>query len=247
MDGILDRIVVFALVGLASGFASGLFGIGGGIVRVPIFVYLLPLFGVAHPVLMHVAVGTSMALVLPSAIASTRKQYALGNLDLSFYRTWALGILIGVLVGLALLPFASTEVLKVIFALFMVTVGVYVGFVGDRFVIAHEAPRGAIKLGVASAIGCVAALTGTGGGTMVTPILKAFGVKLEAAIAPPSAHGPGHRVGHRTGDPGRRHDRRRPGRLANAESARLLPGLRRLGCFRGHDARHHDRRSDRRA
>ena len=182
MDGILDRIVVFALVGLASGFASGLFGIGGGIVRVPIFVYLLPLFGVAHPVLMHVAVGTSMALVLPSAIASTRKQYALGNLDLSFYRTWALGILIGVLVGLALLPFASTEVLKVIFALFMVTVGVYVGFVGDRFAIAHEAPRGAIKLGVAAAIGCVAALTGTGGGTMVTPMASATDGLLDLCI-----------------------------------------------------------------
>src|SRR3981189_944745 len=108
MEGIVERIGAFALVGLASGFASGLFGIGGGIVRIPIFIYLLPLFGVAHPVLMHVAVGTSMALVLPSAVASTRKQYALGNLDLSFYRTWALGILIGVLVGLALLPFAST-------------------------------------------------------------------------------------------------------------------------------------------
>jgi uncharacterized membrane protein YfcA len=67
MEGIVERIGAFALVGLASGFASGLFGIGGGIVRIPIFIYLLPLFGVAHPVLMHVAVGTSMALVLGSA------------------------------------------------------------------------------------------------------------------------------------------------------------------------------------
>jgi uncharacterized protein len=74
MEAIIERIAAFALVGLASGFASGLFGIGGGIVRIPIFVYLLPLFGVAQPVLMHVAVGTSMALVLPSAVASTRKQ-----------------------------------------------------------------------------------------------------------------------------------------------------------------------------
>src|SRR5882672_9601437 len=122
MDGNLERIVVFAVVGLASGFASGLFGIGGGIVRIPIFTYLLPLFGVEHSILMHVAVGTSIALVLPSAIASTRKQYALGNLDLSFYRTWALGILIGVLIGLALLPYASTEALQIIFALFMITV-----------------------------------------------------------------------------------------------------------------------------
>ena len=65
MDGMVERIGVFALVGLGSGFVSGLFGVGGGIVRIPLFVYLLPLFGVAHSVMMHVAVGTSMALVLP--------------------------------------------------------------------------------------------------------------------------------------------------------------------------------------
>ena len=70
-----------------------------------------------------------------------------------------MGILIGVLLGLALLPYDSTEALKVIFALFMIAVGVYVGFVGDRVVIAREAPQGAVKLGVAAAIGCVAALT----------------------------------------------------------------------------------------
>ena len=89
MEEIVQRIGAFALAGLASGFSSGLFGIGGGIVRIPIFVYLLPLFGVPSPVLMHVALGTSMALILPSALASTRKQVALGNLDLAFFRTWA--------------------------------------------------------------------------------------------------------------------------------------------------------------
>ena len=157
MDGVVERIGVFALVGLGSGFVSGLFGIGGGIVRIPLFVYLLPLFGVAQSVMMHVAVGTSMALVLPSAIAATRKQLALGNLDLAFFRTWAVGILIGVLVGTALLPYASTELLQVIFAIFMVTVGVYEGFLKDRLVFARTPPQGAEKVGVASAIGCLAA------------------------------------------------------------------------------------------
>jgi uncharacterized protein len=189
MDGIVERIGAFALVGLASGFASGLFGIGGGIVRIPIFVYLLPLFGVAHPVLMHVAVGTSMALVLPSAVASTRKQLVLGNLDLSFFRTWAGGILIGVLIGTALLPLVSTEGLQAIFAAFMVTVGVYEGFLKNRMVIAKAAPRGPVKLAAAAAIGCLAAFTGTGGGTLTTPALQAFSVRLEAAIATASATG----------------------------------------------------------
>src|SRR5262245_47634519 len=85
MEGIVERLVVFALAGLGSGFVTGLFGIGGGIVRVPVFAYLLPAFGIDHSIVMHVAVGTSMALVLPSAIAATRKQYAVGGLDLSFY------------------------------------------------------------------------------------------------------------------------------------------------------------------
>ena len=174
MDGVVERIGVFALVGLGSGFVSGLFGIGGGIVRIPLFVYLLPLFGVAQSVMMHVAVGTSMAL---------------GNLDLAFFRTWAVGILIGVLVGTALLPYASTELLQVIFAIFMVTVGVYEGFLKDRLVFARTPPQGAKKLGVASAIGCLAALTGTGGGTMATPILQTFSMKMQAAIAVSSATG----------------------------------------------------------
>jgi uncharacterized membrane protein YfcA len=174
MDGVVERIGVFALVGLGSGFVSVLFGIGGGIVRIPLFVYLLPLFGVAQSVMMHVAVGTSMAL---------------GNLDLAFFRTWAVGILIGDLVGTALLPYASTELLQVIFAIFMVTVGVYEGFLKDRLVFARTPPQGAKKVGVASAIGCLAALTGTGGGTMAMPILQAFSMKMQAAIAVSSATG----------------------------------------------------------
>jgi uncharacterized membrane protein YfcA len=189
MDGIVERVGVFALVGLASGFVSGLFGIGGGIVRIPIFVYLLPLFGVAHPVMMHVAVGTSVALVLPSAIASTRKQLALGNLDLKFFRTWGVGIFVGVLIGTALLPWVSTEILQAIFAGFMVTVGIYEGFLKGRIVAAPEAPQSAVKLMVAAAIGCLAALTGTGGGTMTTPALQAFSVRMESAIATASATG----------------------------------------------------------
>ena len=189
MDAIIERIGAFALVGLASGFASGLFGIGGGIVRIPIFIYLLPLFGVAHPVLMHVAVGTSMALVLPSAMASTRKQLALGNLDLPFFRTWAVGIFAGVLIGTALVPLASTEILQAIFAAFMVAVGVYEALFKHGMGIAKTAPRGAVKLGLAAAIGGLAALTGTGGGTLTTPALQAFSMRLETAIATASATG----------------------------------------------------------
>jgi uncharacterized membrane protein len=233
MEAIVERLGAFALVGLASSFASGLFGVGGGIVRIPIFVYLLPLFGVAHPVLMHVAVGTSIALVLPSAVASTRKQLALGNLDVPFFKTWAVGIFVGVLIGTVLVPFASTEILQAIFAAFMVALGVYEGFFKNRMVTAKAAPRGAVKLALAAAIGLLAALTGTGGGTLTTPALQAFSVRLEGR----DRHGLGDRAHHRR----RRHHRRDDRRLARARSARLFAGLCRPRDLRRDDADDPDR------
>jgi hypothetical protein len=238
MEGIVERIGAFALVGLASGFASGLFGIGGGIVRIPIFIYLLPLFGVAHPVLMHVAVGTSMALVLPSAVASTRKQLSLGNLDLAFFRTWAMGIFLGVLIGTALLPLASTEILQAIFAAFMVTVGVYEGFFRNRMVIAKSAPRGAVKLAVAAALGC-RGVDRNRWGYADNP--GPAGIQRTAGGR--DCHSLGDGAGNRRG----RHYWRGRQRLARSRSARLFRGLRRSRDLRRDDADYPDRGADRRA
>jgi uncharacterized protein len=188
MEDLAMRVAVFVAVGFASGFLSGLFGVGGGIVRIPIFLHLLPLFGVAHALVMHVSVGTSIALVIPSAMAATWKQVGLGNLDLKFYRTWAVGVLVGALVGNVLLPYCSTEILTAVFAVYLIAVAIYEGFVKGH-VTAKVPLDGAVKAAVASAIGCVAALTGTAGGTVATPVQQAFGVRIEAAIATSSATG----------------------------------------------------------
>ncbi len=186
---ILLRLGAFAALGLGAGFLSGLFGIGGGIVRIPLFMLLFPMFGVGDTVLMHMAIGTSVALIMPTALVATRRQIRLGNLDLDYYKTWAVGIFIGVLIGMMALPYVSTIVLKVIFTVYILAVGCYVGFVKDSVVIAHQPPRGLLKIAVSTVIGCCAALTGTGGGALVTPALKAFGEPLNRAIALASATG----------------------------------------------------------
>jgi len=189
MHEIWFRAVVFAGLGLGAGLISGLFGIGGGIVRIPVFMFLLPLFGVEHPVVMHVAIGTSVALVIPTAIIATRKQYRLGNLDWGFYRTWAIGILLGVVIGMVLIPYLSTEVLKGIFAGFLIAVGCYMGFAKPEMVIARQPPAGILRVVLGTLVGAFAALTGTGGGAIAGPTLKAFGVPLRKAIATASATG----------------------------------------------------------
>ncbi len=189
MDELVLRIVIFAIVGLASGFMSGLFGIGGSTVRLPIFIYLFPWVGIGQSVLMHVASATSMALVIPSAVTATREQYALGNLDVAFYKTWVAGLVIGVALGALLLPHGSTEILQGLFAAYIILVGLYIAFGRGRFASKGEPPSGGKRIGIASFVGLVAALTGTSGGTLTTPLLSTCGLTLEKAIAIASATG----------------------------------------------------------
>ncbi len=189
MDDLLLRIVIFAVVGLASGFFAGLFGIGGGTIRMPIFIYLFPWLGVAHPVMMHVATATSMALVIPSAITSTLKHYKLGDLDLEIFKTWAIGLVIGVVIGSILLPFGSTEVLQALFSIYIVLVGFYIAFNRGRFSLGKEPPKGGKMIGISAVVGFIAAMTGTSGGTLTTPTLSAFNMQLERAMAIAAATG----------------------------------------------------------
>ena len=189
MEELVVRIAVFVLVGLISRFLSGLFGIGGGAIRIPIFVYLLPLVGVPHARLMHVCIGTSMALILPSALTATYQHHKLGNLDLGYLRTWTVGLLGGAALGTLLVSHASTELLQVIFTVFLFWSGFRAIFGHDGRVIAQGPPRGAVKLGVSGGIGALAALTGTAGGIFTTVVLKAFNVPLKRAMAIGASNG----------------------------------------------------------
>ncbi|MFH5926996.1 sulfite exporter TauE/SafE family protein [Roseomonas xinghualingensis] len=189
MDDLLLGIIIFAVVGLVSGFVAGLFSIGGGTIRMPIFIYLLPWLGVANPVMMHVATGTSMALIIPSAIASSRKHYKLGNLDLGLFKTWAIGLLIGVAIGSILLPFGSPEILQALFSIYIILAGFYIAFGHGRFSFGQEPPRGAKMVGISSVVGVIAVMTGTAGGTLTTPILSAFNMHLDRAMAISAATG----------------------------------------------------------
>ena len=188
MDLIYESGILLVL-GLAIGVLSGLFGIGGGFIRIPAFIALFPLIGVPTHQLMHFAVGTSVALIIPTAVASSLKQYRQGNLDLGFYWEWAVAISIGVLLGLVLVPYTSTRDFKIFFLLLVVIVTVYLALVPDSLTISDQPPHGAGKAMMAIVIGMISALTGTAGGMMITPALKMCCVPLKRAIATASASG----------------------------------------------------------
>lgn len=176
-------ILVFVVVGIVAGFIAGLFGVGGGIIMVPIFVYLFNRFGVSHAVIMHVAEGTSLALAIPSAVAASWKQIRLGSLDLRYYQTWWVSVLVGSVVGAIIVPYLNTEVLQGIFTGFLLVVALYLGFVSEETVIARKLPQGWIKGAIASAIGLCSVLIGVGGGIFTTPTLTACNYPLKRSIA----------------------------------------------------------------
>jgi uncharacterized membrane protein YfcA len=187
---IVELILLFLALGFAVGFAGGLFGIGGGIILVPTFIYVFPLIGVNHDVLMHVALGTSVAMLGPTALAATYKQYRLGNLDIDFYRAWAPAVAVGVLLGLALVPDFSSRDLKLIFAVFLLTAVPYLFLAKETEEKEGASPKGWGRLITAVSVGTASILTGTGGSTFTVPALKALGMPITRTIAISSATAP---------------------------------------------------------
>jgi uncharacterized membrane protein YfcA len=103
LEGYISYVLVLIAVGVIGGYVAGLFGIGGGVVLVPAFVSVFPNFGASHDVLMHSAVATCLALIVPGAVMSTRKQHQQGNLDVTLLRSWLPAIIVGIVVGVVLM------------------------------------------------------------------------------------------------------------------------------------------------
>lgn len=178
-----EYLAVFVVAGFASGYLSGLFGIGGGILRIPIFVFLFPAFSIHGNMEIHVGAATSLALAVPTGVLALRKHVTLGNFDPGYFRTWAVGLIAGVLIGLALVPFVSGFALKILFILFMLAMAAYFGFVPEGKVICQQPPRGAKALGLSGFVGAYCVMIGIAGGSMATPIMKATNKPLLQALA----------------------------------------------------------------
>lgn len=173
--------------GLASGFAGGLFGVGGGILRVPIFLYLFPAFGVAPEVTMHLAAGTSLAVAVPSMLSACRTQYESGNMDMEFVKSWVPAILVGVLIGLGVQRYAPGHILILIFAvvLFLQAIQMWVG--REKLHFGNHVPTGAGRWSIAAFIGALSVALGISGGAFTTPTLVGLAYPLRKAIAVSSA------------------------------------------------------------
>ncbi len=178
-----------AATGLFSGLLAGLLGVGGGIVIVPVLFSIFPLFGIPEAVQMKLAVGTSLATIIPTSIQSARKHFAKGTMDVALLRSLvpsiAAGVLLGTLLGIVVRGDAHTAV----FAVIALAVAANMAFTGVDWRLRESFPSGGLRHALGMFIGGVSAMMGIGGGTVGVPILSMFGAPIRSAVATASAFG----------------------------------------------------------
>lgn len=175
--------------GAVAGILAGLLGVGGGIVIVPILVYLFSLIGVPGDVAMHLAVGTSLATIIPTSLVSARSHHRRGAVDFSLLRLWAPCIFLGAAAGGVLAKFVDGSLLRSVFGCVALVVALNMASPW-KLVLASALPgSGVVNWAISGAIGLLSSLMGVGGGTLSVPTLTLFSVPVRHAVGTSAALG----------------------------------------------------------
>lgn len=184
----METLIVYLLVGAFAGTLAGLLGVGGGLVIVPVLALLFQRWGVAGNVLMHLAIGTSLATIVLTAVSSMRAHHRRGAVDWPVFRRLAPGIVAGSLLGAVVADLLPTAALRVFFGVFELAVAAQIGL--NLMASPHRRLPGGAGMTVAGVvIGAVSSVVGIGGGTMTVPFLVWCNVGLRRAVATSAATG----------------------------------------------------------
>lgn len=179
---------LFLILGMAAGLLAGLLGVGGGLILVPVLLWLFQSRGFDPALIVHLAVGTSLATIVGTSLSSIHAHQRRGAVRWSLVRVLAPGILVGAWVGAMLADLLPASWLQRIVGCFAILVGLQMVF-KPRIRPHRKLPgRLAMTLG-GLGIGCVSAVVGIGGGSLTVPFLHWNNVPLRNAVATSSACG----------------------------------------------------------
>jgi uncharacterized membrane protein YfcA len=189
----LGEIVLFAVAiagaGVVSGLLAGLLGIGGGAVLVPVFYQVLGLVGVDEAVRMHVSVGSSLAIIIPTSISSFRGHLARGAVDLALLKTYIPSLTLGVILASLTAASISSFGLRVIFAVVIFIFGMRMLLNRQSWRLGSDVPGNPWRFGIGAIIGYLSTLMGIGGGILNNTFMTLFGRPIHQAVATSSGVG----------------------------------------------------------
>ncbi|MBK1872961.1 MULTISPECIES: sulfite exporter TauE/SafE family protein [unclassified Marinobacter] len=185
---LLSVFAIYLILGAFAGTLAGLFGIGGGLIIVPVLIFSFGAQGFSLEIAAHMAVGTSLATIVFTSLSSIRSHHGHGAIRWDIFRPMAFGIIVGALLGAWTAALLSGAVLELIIGVFVILVGL------KMLLDVNPAPGRNVagKPGLTAAgagIGWASAIFGIGGGTLTVPYLSWSNVRMQQAVGTSAACG----------------------------------------------------------
>jgi uncharacterized membrane protein YfcA len=183
----LDELLLLAAAimagGVVAGLLAGLFGVGGGVVAVPVLYEVFRILGVPDAVHMQLCIGTSLAIMLPTNIRSYRAHRATGAVLTDVVRQWTPGVIAGIAIGSAVATVAPSPVFKIAFVVIATIIAGKLLFVRATWRLGEDLPQHPLARLYGLAVGLMASLTGVSGGSLCTMVLTLYGKPIHQAVA----------------------------------------------------------------
>ena len=188
MDAMLTTLLLYLALGAFAGVMAGMLGVGGGLIIVPVLAWIFGRQSVSDALIMHLAIGTSLASIVITSISSIRAHHQRGAVLWPAFWRLTPGIVIGAWLGAAVADLLSSAALTKIFAVFVLMVAAQMAF-GAKPAPQRELPKPTGMAATGVVIGMVSAIVGIGGGSLTVPFLSWCNIPIRQAVATSAACG----------------------------------------------------------
>ena len=175
--------LLIVAAGAVTGIFSGLFGIGGGAVIVPVLYEVFRVLNVPEDVRMQMCIGTSLAIIVPTTFRSFVAHKKRGAVIPQVVRIWTVPAIIGVAIGSVVASYAPGTVFKVAFVIFASFISIRMFAGGDRWSLGKELPGGLLMRFYGFVTGLFSSLVGVSGGAISNAVLTLYGQTMQRAVA----------------------------------------------------------------
>lgn len=184
------ELIIYLLIGAIAGFVMGLFGVGGGLIIVPILYIVFTQMHYDPSIIMHMALGTSLATIIVTSISSVSAHHKKGAVLWQVFRNLAPGLALGAFLGAGIADYLSGQGLQLLIGCFAIWVA-FKMFRGAGVAVdpQRRMPSAPMQLAAGGGIGIASAIFGIGGGSLTVPYLNRHGVVMQKAVATSAACG----------------------------------------------------------
>ncbi len=180
--------IFYLSLGAVAGLISGLFGLGGGAVIVPLLIFSFAAQDISPEIATHLAIGTSLATIVVTSLSSIYTHHQKGAIRWDLVRQLSPGIVVGSALGGLVAISLNGTLLQLMFGSFMICIGLQMLLYKPISVVGQKSSAPFLAV-AGTGIGSISALIGIGGGVLTTPLLSHYGIKIHQSVASAAACG----------------------------------------------------------